>query len=365
MVQTLPASTITVSGDVQTLPASTVYLSGAVQTLPPTTITVDGYVQTLPASTTTVYLSGNVQTLPASTITAVVTVTGQETCPSEATVYQTAYETLPTTVYETADASTVVVTETLEPDVVTQVQQETIYITAGRSYTNTYTGRTIQPSTVFQTVTITSPPQTIAQSAATVFVTDVYFSFSFGIDCDLDLSIGIYEVSALNPYHCDDTTANERISAVTSVITVTQTQLQSAPTQTETITSTSTTTFPAVTSLSTTTSLITLPPVTTIITSREFGTITSTETLDPDTVTLYLYTYCHRYQNKYTNGNRDGDHCQDYIDQDSHEYLGAHCTNHHYAANDCDSPHYGDITYDLDISTDNYRAKYSDVDVDI
>jgi len=165
----------TVSTTVSTTISTTVYLNGYVgqqEPVPYPTTNFSRPVQTLAASTVTVNSSVYV-TQPGSTD--VVTIAGQETCAPEATAYITAYDTSATTVYETADASTVTVLETIVPDAVTQVQtqvqQETVYITAGRSYTNTYSGKTIQPSTVIQTITITPPPETVTQSADTVSVT--------------------------------------------------------------------------------------------------------------------------------------------------------------------------------------------------
>lgn len=108
--------------------------------------------RTLPASTITIS-----ETLPAET--AVITVTDGETCASMD----------PSTVYQTADASTVIITETPAPETVTEFQQQTIYVTTGKSYT--YTGRTIQPSTIISTVTVTPAPQTVFQSASTSYIT--------------------------------------------------------------------------------------------------------------------------------------------------------------------------------------------------
>ena len=107
---------------------------------------------TLPASTVTMNASPQLQT-------SFVTVTGERSCPS--------FD--PVTVYKTVSASTIVITETPAPEIVTRIQQETVYITAGRSYSSS---RTWQPSTIIQTVTVTPAPLTVLQSATDFFTVD-------------------------------------------------------------------------------------------------------------------------------------------------------------------------------------------------
>lgn len=103
---------------------------------------------TLHAPTVTISASAQLQT-------ASVTITDGESCPY--------YD--PVTVYETLGVGTVVITETLAPETITEIQ--TVYYTAGRSYTSS---RTYQQTTIIQTVTVTPAPLTVLQST-TNFVT--------------------------------------------------------------------------------------------------------------------------------------------------------------------------------------------------